>query len=128
MTAVQTRPKIVIVDDSEIVRGLVEETLEDHGYDVVGIESPFELSGILARVRPDLVLLDVMLPALPGDKVVTMLRRVGGDSCPIVLFSDRDEAELAGRARACGAAGYISKREEGGALAARVAHFLAKSK
>jgi DNA-binding NarL/FixJ family response regulator len=119
------KPVVFLIDDSEIVREVVEMTLEEHGYETVGFESPFELVPALASRTPALILVDVSMPALRGDKIVEMLRRAHKLACPIVLFSDRDEGELSKRALSCGASGFICKRDIGDALAARVAHFIA---
>jgi DNA-binding response OmpR family regulator len=116
--------KILILDDSPLVREMVDIALSEHGYEVVGLASPFDFAAALRREQPDLVLMDVTMPALAGDKVVEFARRYSTDSCPIILFSDRSESELARLASQCGADGYIGKTWGADALPSRVAKFL----
>lgn len=118
------KKKVLILDDSQIIRELVEVTLGEHGYDVVGLRSPFEFVAAVRRERPDLVLIDVGMPALAGDKVVEFTRQHLPDRCPVVLFSDRSEAELAKLASKCGAHGYIRKTAGVEALPSLIAKFL----
>lgn len=121
----QGRAKIMIVDDSEIVREMVKLMLEEGGFDVVAVDSPFGFNSAMKLHRPDLVLVDVAMPALKGDKLVEIARRNELHACPIVLFSDRPEAELQRLARASGASGYICKTNDATALLRAVAKYLA---
>ena len=118
------KKKVLILDDSPLVRELVDITLSEHGYDVVGLSSPFEFSAALRRERPDLVLMDVTMPALAGDKVVEFARQYSPGGCPIVLFSDRSDAELAMLASKCGADGYIRKTSGPEILLDLIAEFI----
>lgn len=105
----QPRRKILLVDDSEIVRDMVRLSLGEHGYDVVALDSPFGFSRTLHDEKPDLVLMDVAMPALRGDRLAEVARRSSLHICPIVLFSMHSEEELARLAAECGAAGYLRK-------------------
>ena len=68
-------PRILIVDDEpEIIRGLADN-LRFEGYDTVGAASGVEALAAIARETPDLVILDVMMPAMSGWDVATGLRR-----------------------------------------------------
>jgi CheY-like chemotaxis protein len=120
----QSRMKIMIVDDSEIVREMVKMMLEEGGYDVVTVDSPFGFNSAMKLHRPDLVLVDVAMPALKGDKLVEIARRNELHSCPIVLFSDRPEGELQRLTRASGASGYICKTNDSTLLLKSIAKFL----
>ena len=102
------RKKIVLLDDSDLIRDLVRETFEEHGYEVVDTNTPFGFSNLLRRENPDLALLDVTMPTLRGDKLAEIAIS-HGVLCPIVLFSDRPAAELEAMAKAVKAAGYIRK-------------------
>jgi len=116
--------KVLLVDDSEYVRDLVEMTLEDAGFLVISLNGPFAVASRINEERPDLVLVDVNMPALPGDKVVEFVRRGSSWTCPIVLFSDRPESELKALALRCGAAGYIRKTGDLDGLGERVSAFI----
>jgi DNA-binding response OmpR family regulator len=107
----QKRKKIVLLDDSDLIRELVRETLEEHGYEVVEASTPFGFSNLLRKEQPDLALLDVTMPNLPGDKLAQIAIKHGA-TCPIVLFSDRPVDELAAMAKEAKVAGFISKTSD----------------
>jgi two-component system, OmpR family, response regulator len=121
---VTSRPKrIVLLDDSDLIRDLVRETLEMHGYEVLDTNTPFGFSNLLRREKPDLALIDVTMPTLRGDKLAEIAIQ-SGVACPIVLFSDRPAAELEGMAKAVKAAGYIRKTGDMDDVVRSVARFL----
>jgi DNA-binding response OmpR family regulator len=123
--ASMARKKIVILDDSELVREMVAAMLEDHGYEVIALDNQFALSPVLGREKPDLVLIDVGMPALAGDVLVRITKTYKGlHKCPMVLLSDRSPDELSTLARDCGAAGFIRKTSDAGALARAIETFL----
>ena len=113
--ASRTRRKrrIAVLDDSRICRAAVTMMLEEAGYEVLAIDSPFSLGRTIAREAPDLVLVDVVMPTLAGDKLVELtLRDPAARGALIVLHSERPEAVLATLARSCGAAGFIRKTSD----------------
>lgn len=118
--------KIIVVDDSEIVREMARGTLEDAGFRVILLDSPFSLSKVLQTERPDLALVDVNMPALRGDKVVQITGRHNLFKCPIVLYSETPEAELRAITLQVGAAGCIHKNLTGAEFVAAVRSFLPK--
>ncbi len=111
--AMPTKQKILIVDDSEIALDLARLRLEEAGFEVATLNSPFGFSAELNAQNPDLVLLDVSMPALQGDRLLQIAQRhvkaKSGRRCPVVLYSDRSEEELRELARSSGADGYVRK-------------------
>ena len=100
--------KILLVDDSPIVREMVSLDLEDLGIEVVTLESAVALGEAIRRDRPDLVLLDVRMPGLRGDEAARLIGHLGLET-PILLHSDMEEEKLAAMARDTGAGGYLCK-------------------
>ena len=101
---------IVIVDDSELTLDRVRSILEKAGHRVVTVNSPFGTSAAIVREKPDLVLIDVAMPALSGDVLVSIARRrAGSEATKIVLHSSANATELSAKAVACGANGFIQK-------------------
>ncbi|HET8773327.1 MAG TPA: response regulator [Thermoanaerobaculia bacterium] len=102
--------KILVIDDDDKALAVVKRTLEAAGYDVVTAESALKLPILVQRERPDLVLLDVEMPALSGEHVLSLtpmfdfLRNV-----PIVLHSAKSEDELQALVAKSNARGYIRK-------------------
>lgn len=110
-------PKILILDDSEICRDVVKVVLEQRGFEVIGLDSPFGFGAALNEVRPDLVLLDAQMPGLSGDKLVQIVLRHGFHRCPIVFYSELSGEHLDRLVRSSGASGFIEKRADGETLA-----------
>lgn len=111
------RPKVLVVDDNEVCRAVVRETLEEDGFDVIELGSPVGVSSVVNHERPDVVLMDVEMPALEGDKAVEILLKHRLHECKILLYSGRSAAELERLARSCGAAGFVPKTVTDAALA-----------
>ena len=117
------RKKIVLLDDSDLIRELVREALEAEGYEIVDTSTPFGFSNLLRREKPDLALLDVTMPTLRGDKLAEIAIQ-HGITCPIVLFSDRPAAELDQMCKAVKATGYIRKSGDMDEIVRSVERFL----
>jgi CheY-like chemotaxis protein len=114
------RPKVLIVDDNEVCRVVVRETLEIDGFDVVELGSPVGVSSVVNREKPDVVLMDVEMPALEGDKAVEILLKHRLHDCKILLYSGRSVPELERLAKSCGASGFVPKTVTDAALAAAI--------
>jgi two-component system nitrate/nitrite response regulator NarL len=112
---------VLIVDDHAGFRGFARRLLEAGGYTVVG-EAGDGASALVAveELRPELVLLDVMLPDTDG---LAVAERLGGDpdGPVVVLTSSREAAELEQRLQRTPARGFIHKDELSPAALAIVA-------
>jgi two-component system OmpR family response regulator len=104
------KAKILVIDDDDKALGVAKRQLEAAGYDVITEQSALKLPMIVQREKPDLVLLDVEMPALRGEHVLELsamfdfLRNV-----PIVLLSGKSEEELQALVAKSSARGYIRK-------------------
>lgn len=102
--------KIIVVDDSEVVLTTTSETLKRAGYRVLTRNGPSGCVAMILQEKPDLVLLDVGMPAVSGDTIVKLLGTAAPNSDTILLlFSEMEEDQLRAKAKACGAHGYITK-------------------
>jgi excisionase family DNA binding protein len=101
-------PLILLVDDDPGLRELVRVNLELEGYAVREAGSADEGLAAIEDARPDLILLDVMMPQVDGWE---MLRRIqerhGVGAIPVVMFSGK--VEEASEARERGAKGFVGK-------------------
>jgi len=114
------RPKLLIVDDNELCRAVVRETLEENGFDVIELASPVGMSSVVNHEKPDVVLMDIEMPAIEGDKAVEILLKHRLHECKILLYSGRSAAELERLARSCGASGFVPKTVTDAALASAI--------
>jgi two-component system OmpR family response regulator len=108
---------VLLVDDDEGLASATERLLSSHGMQVTRTATPLGASNLARRLRPDIVLLDVELPALRGDALVGLLRKSIPTTTRIVLYSSHDEATLKGLARSTGADGWISKSVDSDTMA-----------
>ncbi len=114
------RPKVLVIDDNEVCRAVVRESLEQGGFDVIELENPLGMSGVVNNEKPDVVLMDVEMPAMAGDKAVEIFLKHRLHECKILLYSGRAPSELEKLARACGASGYVPKSVTDRALASAI--------
>lgn len=100
-----------IVDDDPMLVDRLVQVLEDD-YEVFATDDWSELSRLYFRERCDLLLVDVNLPGLGGEKIVQILRNqrvLQGRPAPILFLSSADEDQLARHVRETGADGALSK-------------------
>jgi CheY-like chemotaxis protein len=117
------RRRVIVVDDSEICREIARIALEARGHEVTLLESPLGLTRAMHELKPDLVLLDVSMPTLDGDKAAHILRQHNPTRCPVVFLSDRPPEQLSAIAASTGAAGHIGKTNDIIRLAEEVERF-----
>lgn len=102
--------KILIVEDEKTLLKLESILLKSKGYRVVGATSGTEALALVQREKPDLVLLDVMLPGIDGFKVCAHLKGAPGTrDIPVVMLTARTRQEDVARGREVGANEYITK-------------------
>ena len=95
---------ILIVDDDAYIGQMLEEALTREGYRVSRAYSGTEALLVLDRARPDLVLLDLMLPGLSGEEVLPRLRGL-----PVIVVSAKADGEHKAELLLGGAADYVTK-------------------
>jgi DNA-binding NarL/FixJ family response regulator len=112
-------PSVLIVDDHPTFRATAHALLEAEGFDVVGeVADGASALEAAARLRPDVVLLDVQLPDLDGFEVAARLSSADGGAPRIILVSSRDGSDFGPLVEKSGAAGFIPKAELSGAAVA----------
>ena len=105
-----SRGTILIVDDDPIVLEVTKERLEGVGYEVHTREEALGTSQWTAEFQPDIVLLDVNMPALAGPELAQLLKkRRATKDIAIILYSSLESVELQSKLRATGAVGAIQK-------------------
>jgi two-component system, OmpR family, response regulator len=112
--------KVLVVDDDHFQLELVERTLRADGIDVMTCSSPIGVTNSIVSFGPKIVLVDVNIPALSGDRLIGISRRWVPTGTLFVLYSASDEARLRLLAREVEADGWISKSVTGTELSKRV--------
>ncbi len=107
MTAIK-RPHALVVDDDPISLEVTRRRLEELGFEVDVREDSLGTSRWVLENQPDLVVLDVMMPALTGPELAAVLKR-SALCVQILLQSSKPQAEVELLARSVGALGGISK-------------------
>jgi DNA-binding response OmpR family regulator len=122
-----SRGKILIVDDSAVVLEATGLALEEAGFEVVAIDNPLSVAHTVRRESPDVILIDVEMPAVSGDFVAQIVRSRGVTTgAPVLLHSDLPEEELQRRVAKCGANGFIKKTHDEKRLVAQLEPWLPK--
>ncbi|MEI6519494.1 MAG: response regulator [bacterium] len=99
---------ILVVDDDESIRGLVEEILLIDGYSTVQASNGTEALEILQNQDFDLLITDIMMPGISGMKLLTTVRNLKPDMA-IIMLTSVDKKETAIQAIEQGAYGYMIK-------------------
>jgi two-component system, OmpR family, response regulator RpaA len=103
-------PLVLLVDDDEKVRELVRVNLEFEGYLVREAGSAEEGMNAIEEAKPDLVLLDVMMPQTDGWEMLRKIQeRYGAGAIPVVMFSGKVDEQALAAASASGAQAFVGK-------------------
>jgi DNA-binding response OmpR family regulator len=107
---------ILVIDDDLYIGNMLEETLTNEGYSVSRAYSGTEAVLLLDKAKPDLVLLDLMLPGLSGEEVLPRIKGI-----PVIVVSAKLDIDNKVDLLLGGAADYVTKPFEIKELLARIA-------
>jgi two-component system OmpR family response regulator len=107
-TARLLKARLLVVDDEATIRELLAGSLRFAGYEVATAASGTEAVRAAAAARPDLILLDVMMPDGDGFEAVQRLRD-GNQDVPVIFLTARDEVSDRVNGFALGADDYVTK-------------------
>ena len=113
---------IAIIEDDQAIGDLLEEVLQKEGYAVRRAYSGTEAVYLLSQQRPDLALLDLMLPGLSGEEVLPHLEGI-----PVIVVSAKVGVDDKVKLLLGGAADYLTKPFEPLELVARVESVLRRA-
>lgn len=108
--------KILIIDDDLHIGNVLEETLTNEGYSVSRVYSGTEAVLVLSQTKPDLVLLDLMLPGLSGEEVLPHIKGI-----PVIIMSAKVDVDNKVELLLGGAVDYVTKPFHTKELLARIA-------
>jgi DNA-binding response OmpR family regulator len=118
---------VLVVDDMAANRSVLCRQLELHNYAVISVESGEAALALLARTRPDIVLLDYMMPNMNGIEVLHHLRADPQTvDLPVIMVTARAENQATVEALEAGADDYVTKPIDFSVLRARIDSHLQK--
>ncbi len=122
------KPKILVVDDDANIRELVLETIGQDHFDTFTAQDGLEALEMANSVKPDLVVLDLMMPGMDGWEVCSRLRRdILTSHIPIIMLTARSDTAMKIKGIEVGADDYVTKPFDPLELEARINMHLRRS-
>ena len=109
---------VLLVDDSETQRAMIARSLEKGGFKVTTAVNGLDCLSVLGELRPDIVLLDVVMPGIDGWETLDRIRQTNG--VPVIMLTARAEEIDRVRGLRAGADDYIGKPFQQDELEARI--------
>ena len=100
--------RLLLVDDEDNLRSMLQAALRHNGFDVESVANGRDALDAVAKLRPDLIVLDVMLPDLDGFEVCRRLR-ADGSRTPVLFLTAKDAVEDRVRGLTLGGDDYLVK-------------------
>ncbi len=124
----EERPLVLVVDDEDYMRFLVEEALDQAGFDVIEAANGEEGLRLFQEQRPSVVLMDVMMPGMDGFETCAELRKSpGGAHVPVLMITGLEDVDSINSAYSAGATDFIAKPINYELLGHRVRYLLRAS-
>lgn len=102
--------KVVVIDDEPFILMMVEDKLQRAGLQVVTLKETVNAMDVIGKERPDLIILDWMMPELSGIELCKMLKSDPELSAiPIFMLTAKGQAEDEKKGLECGVTRYITK-------------------
>jgi len=111
-------PSIMVVDDEQSIRRLLNRTLELEGYGVILADNGRAALDLLEEHRPDLVILDIMMPGLDGFQALDLIRQ--RSNVPVIMLTAKREVNTVRDTLTLGADDYVRKPFHRQELLARI--------
>jgi len=118
LSAINTRQRILVIDDDQDTRQLLDTTLESEGFDTVLVADGDATLTLLNQIEPDLVILDSTTPGVKNFRELDRIRK--HTDVPIIMLAANYEMESLQMAFSLGADDYIRKPFERRAFLARI--------
>ncbi|MBC6428795.1 MAG: response regulator [Cellvibrionales bacterium] len=110
LRATKNAVKVVVVDDSNTIRKSAETILSRAGCEVITAVDGYDALAKIVAAKPDLILLDIMMPRLDGYQTLALVRsNAAFKSTPVVMLSSKDGLFDKAKARTLGSNSYLNK-------------------
>lgn len=121
-------PLILVVDDDHFMRDLLRELIEQEGYRVAEAENGQQGLDAYVSLKPDMVLLDAIMPVMDGFTCCTQLQKIpGSDRTPVLMITSLEDSRSVDRAFEVGAIDFVTKPINWPVLRQRVRRLLEQS-
>lgn len=122
-------PLVLVVDDDRSLRTLLRFAMEEEGYQVAEANNGENGLAEFARLKPDIVLLDAVMPVMDGFSCCSQLRTLASaEHTPVLMITVLDDQESVDQAFAVGATDYVTKPIHWAVLRQRVSRLLEASR
>ena len=102
-----TKKTVMVIDDSIVIRKMIEIALEEEDFNIVTAVSGKEGLELVGKEKPNLVILDMMLPDMSGIEVLKSLKT--DKSLPVIMLSGKDSPQLIETAKEVGVNDFLPK-------------------
>jgi signal transduction histidine kinase len=120
-----SQPHVLVVDDDVIIRDMARESLTEIGFEVSDAEDGVQALQALEHLRPDIILLDVVMPEMDGFATTLAIRQLAGfEVIPILIMTALNDHDSIQRAYEMGATDFITKPINWVILAQRVRYMM----
>jgi CheY-like chemotaxis protein len=119
------QPTVLVVDDDEAQRIIIDKLLTANHYNLLFARDGFEALSILRNKRPDLILMDIMMPNMNGMETTRRLKDVPEFAgTPVIMITGRSEEEMVVDSMKSGAVDFVVKPFDHNLLVAKIKHAL----
>jgi CheY-like chemotaxis protein len=119
--------KILVVEDSATQRNIICKMLTQSGYRILEAKNGYEALSIVEYERPDLVLLDIIMPGIDGYKVMSLMKALPDmGNVPIIMLTSRDKLIDKMRGKVSGTNEYLTKPFKRDVLIGKIEKYLNK--
>lgn len=123
--AERVQPVVLVVDDDEFQHKIIGKILEGKNYHLVFASGGIEALKIMRKTRPDLILMDVVMPDMGGLEVARYIKSAPQlADIPIIMITGKSDKNIVIESRKVGAAGFVVKPFDRDTLLGKVAQAL----
>lgn len=103
--------KIAIIEDDQAISQMYRIKFESEGFIVETAENGKLGLELIENMRPDIILLDLMMPEMGGDEMLTRLRKEPWGDIPVIILTNMGEQEIPDSVKELGVKKYILKAD-----------------
>jgi CheY-like chemotaxis protein len=121
----RVRPTVLVVDDDEFQRKLLGKMLEAENYHIISATGGVDALNVLRKARPDIILMDVMMPDMDGMEATRRLKAIPHFAkTPVIMVTGKSEGNVVVDSLKAGASDFVVKPFDRATLMAKIARVL----